>query len=212
MQPVLYYIHDPMCSWCWAFEKARHALFSLLIGTVRERRLLGGLAVDTDEPMPPEMVNHVKSNWQAIEARFPDLHFNFAFWTRCHPRRATWPACRAVIAAREQGNACDEMMTRAIQQAYYQQARNPSEDSTLIELADELGLDSRRFAASLNASATRTQLQDEIQRLRELHVSSFPSLVLQIGNGAYPVPVDYHSAEPMETRILQLLEREAHRE
>ncbi len=212
MQPVLYYIHDPMCSWCWAFEKARHALFSRLPDTVRIRRLLGGLAVDSNTPMPPEMVDYVQANWRAIEARFPDLHFNFAFWTRCQPRRATWPACRAVIAAREQGGVWDQMMTRAIQQAYYRQARNPSEDSTLIELADELGLDSQRFAASLNASATRTKLQDEIQRMRDLHVNSFPSLVLQTESGAYPIAVDYQSAPAMEEGILRYLQREAQHE
>lgn len=205
MQPVLYYVHDPMCSWCWAFENIRNDLFQLLPWQLQVRRLLGGLAADTNEPMPEEMVSHVKSNWRAIEARFPDLRFNHDFWKNCQPRRATWPACRGVLAARTQGHQYDQIMTQAIQQAYYQQARNPSEDATLIALAGELGLDSQRFAQTLNASSTQEHLLEEISDARKLNAVSFPALVLQTGSGLHGIAVDYQSAKPMQMRISQLL-------
>jgi putative protein-disulfide isomerase len=44
------------------------------------------------------------------------------------------PILRAVIAAREQGIDYNEAMISRIQQAYYLEARNPSDNSTLIEL------------------------------------------------------------------------------
>ena len=50
----------------------------------------------------------------------------------------------AVIAAHRQGDPADKLdraMTGAIQDAYYRRARNPSDNSTLIDLTAEHGLD-----------------------------------------------------------------------
>ena len=53
-----------------------------------------------------------------------------------------------MIAAGLQDDSATPRMILAIQQAYYQQARNPSELATLIELAAETGLDTKQFAES----------------------------------------------------------------
>ena len=46
MPAVLYYVHDPMCSWCWGFRPTWLALQDQLPEGVRVQRLLGGLAPD----------------------------------------------------------------------------------------------------------------------------------------------------------------------
>ena len=87
--------------------------------------------------MAPQMREYLQQTWRRIQQRIPGSQFNFDFWTSCEPRRSTWPACRAVIAAREQGAENDERMTRAIQEAYYLRARNPSDEAVLVTLAGE---------------------------------------------------------------------------
>ena len=126
------------------------------------RYVLGGLAADTDEPMPEETRSFLQQTWHKIEQRIPGVHFNFDFWEKASPRRSTYPACRAVIAARQFGPEYEALMTAAIQRAYYQEARNPSDDSTLIELAAEIGLDADEFAGVLGDPATQQKLFDEI--------------------------------------------------
>ena len=58
MSAILYYAHDPMCSWCWAFRPVWLALLAQLPEGTRVQRLLGGLAPDTDEPMPDQSLQH----------------------------------------------------------------------------------------------------------------------------------------------------------
>ena len=202
---TLFYIHDPMCSWCWGFDPVRRELWQQLPPGLRVQRLLGGLAPDTDEPMPQEMRQYVQDNWRQVQARVPACRFNHDFWVRCQPRRATWPACRAVIAAREQGGENDELMTRAIQNAYYTEARNPSDNSTLIKLAGETGLAVPAFSESLAAPETQQKLLAEIESARRLNVGSYPALVLQTGDSVWRVPVDYRDSRPMLELIEQLL-------
>jgi putative protein-disulfide isomerase len=205
MSPTLYYVHDPMCSWCWGFRPALEGLLAGLPQGIRVQRLLGGLASDSDEPMPEAMRAQLQETLRRIEARVPGTRFNFDFWTLCAPRRSTWPACRAVIAARRQDPAFDQAMTAAVQRAYYLEARNPSDRETLIALAGEVGADSDRFARDLDAEDTRRALADEIARARGMGVDSFPSLVLDRAGSRWRIPAEYTDPTAMLETIRLLV-------
>lgn len=122
----LFYVHDPMCSWCYAFNSSLSALQKDLPSNIRLIYLLGGLAPDTTEPMPPELQKVIQQTWRQIERTVPTTQFNFDFWAVNTPLRSTYSACRAILAARKQGTHFESQMLRAIQLAYYQQVRNPS--------------------------------------------------------------------------------------
>jgi putative protein-disulfide isomerase len=194
---ILYYVHDPMCSWCWAFRSSLNALLAELPQQIEVIRLLGGLATDSDDPMPDETRTFVQENWQAIEQQVPQTKFNYDFWKLCQPRRSTYPACRAVIAARAQGKEFDAAMTLAIQHAYYLQARNPSDISILIELAAEIGLDKDKFIKDVKSLETDEALRQEIKQSRRLGIASFPSLLLDTGNKQTRINPDYVNVDAM---------------
>jgi len=203
MLAILYHVHDPMCSWCWGFRRSWDALRAALPGSVQVVNVVGGLAPDSHEPMPREQREAIAGYWAQI-AEEVGAEFNFDFWTRCEPRRSTYPACRAVIAASWQDRG--EAMIDAIQRAYYLRAMNPSDNSTLVHLAREMELDSARFNADLGSEQTERELQRNFELRRRLNVYSFPSLVLETESGLYPVPHDYHSmASSLET-ITTILE------
>ncbi len=190
-----------MCSWCWGFKPTYENLLKLLPDSIEVVRLLGGLAPDSGDPMTEDMRNYLQQAWTKITGTIPGTRFNHDFWTTCQPRRSTWPACRAVIAARRQGPEFDLAMTTAIQEGYYLNAKNPSDDSTLIGFAKDLGLDELAFAERLNSESTRQQLQQEISLTRQLGVQGFPSLVVLDGASARPVQINYTDAEPMMDSI-----------
>jgi putative protein-disulfide isomerase len=201
----LIYVHDPMCSWCFGFSKTLQTLLNELPAGINVKRLLGGLAPDSNKPMSEATRNMVRQNWQHIEQAIPGVLFNYDFWDNCEPRRATYPACRAVIAARQQGETFDDLMTQKIQQAYYQQARNPSDDSTLIELAAEIGLDQQAFNDDLASNETQQRLLEEISQSRSLGVNGFPSLVLECNGRIELIQTNYTKADSMLSQINILL-------
>ena len=82
-------------------------------------------------------------------------------------------------------------MINAIQHAYYLRAMNPSDVSTLIALAKDIGLDAQRFTDDLASDGIQRELERQFALRRSIDVYSFPSLVLQIGQESYPVPLDY---------------------
>ncbi len=202
----LIYVHDPMCSWCWGFRPNFENLCKQLPAGLSVNRLLGGLAPDNDQPMPAELQSKLQDTWRRIQTRIPGTRFNFDFWRDCHPRRSTWPACRAVIVARQSDPSLESPMIEAIQRAYYLEARNPSDTDTLAALASQLGLDAVDFAIRLDAAETHDILEQEITQARRMGADSFPSLRLQIDQSFWPVPVDYTEVRPMLETIQSLLE------
>ena len=192
---ILYYVHDPMCSWCWGFRPTWAEIKANLPAEVEVKYLLGGLAPDSDEPMPKQMQSDISGYWRRIQQHIPGTQFNFDFWDKCEPRRSTYPSCRAVIAARKQKPEIELDMIEKIQQAYYMGAQNPSDDSTLIALAKSLDLDEVQFADDLNSPETQQQLESEMVMGRQLGAQGFPSMILAKDNRAQYLPLDYNSAE-----------------
>jgi putative protein-disulfide isomerase len=202
MKSTLYYIHDPMCSWCWAFRPVWQTVLQQRPQHIEVKYLLGGLAADTDQPMPEVLQNTIRQTWQRIQTAVPGTNFNFDFWNTCQPRRSTYPACRAVIAARNQGQHHEEAMILAIQQAYYLHAKNPSNDDVLKNLALELGLDLDQFQVDLNSLQTRQKLDNEIANCRKIGAQGFPSLIwLGLGNQS-SITLDYNNADNLLQAII----------
>jgi putative protein-disulfide isomerase len=201
VKDTLIYVHDPMCSWCWGFEPTRRKIFEAVSGKLQIHSLLGGLAPDTDLPMPEEMREKLQLTWKRIEQSIPGTQFNFDFWKKCQPRRSTYPANRAVIAARSQGAEFEQKMTARIQQAYYLEARNPSDNSTLIELAADIGLDVQRFEESLLAESTQQRLLEEIKQTRQIGMNTFPSLAVLKDEELHHINLNYTDPQSMISDI-----------
>jgi putative protein-disulfide isomerase len=190
--PVLFYIHAPMCSWCWGFHTTWLEIQQQLLGKIPVAYLAGGLAPDSNEPMPPAMQLDIQAYWHKVQAHIPDTVFNFDFWKNNQARRSTYIACRASIAARRQ-NAEKEMIY-AIQKAYYLEAKNTSDTPVLIDLAADVGLDVALFSERLNHPETQQRLLAEIRFSRQIGAQGFPSLVLQHNKKNHLVSIDYNNA------------------
>lgn len=200
-----------MCGWCWGFRPTWQKVIKNLPVDIQVKYLLGGLAPDSDELMPESMQADIAGYWHKIQAHIPGTQFNFNFWEECQPRRSTYPACRAVIAARKQSVSTETKMIKAIQNAYYLEAKNPSDDSTLISLAGSLGLDKQLFSSDLNAKKTQLELEQEIAFSQQIGARGFPSLILDIGSDAeykyHYIPLDYNNPETILSFIKKNIQK-----
>jgi putative protein-disulfide isomerase len=198
MTTTLFYIHDPMCSWCWGFNAAWQSILKQLPTEVKLKTVLGGLAPDSEVPMPEDTQQFLKKTWKNIESVIPGTYFNYDFWSLCKPRRSTYPSCRAVIAARAIDPKLELEMISAIQRAYYLQAKNPSDTAVLVELAEAIGLDKIQFSKALNSTGVEQSLVENIHAFRNfaatVGVSGFPSLVLKTKKGCSAIPIDYNNS------------------
>ncbi len=194
---TLYYAHDPMCSFCWAYRPVWGQVqteLAQLYPDMRIRYLLGGLARDCDQAMDEGTRAKVRSAWKYIENNIPGTRFNHDFWEDQTPRRSTYPSCRAVTAVKMMDKALEDKMILAIQQAYYLNAKNPSDDDTLIHCAVSIGLDEAEFRRHYLSDACKQAFDEELAFTRSIGISSFPSLVMARGSSRFNVPIEYNDA------------------
>ncbi|MFC1233890.1 DsbA family protein [Vibrio sp. F74] len=196
----LYYVYDPMCSWCWGYKPTWTEIEKHLSEHLEIVYVVGGLAPDSDVPMPEEMQQQVASYWKKIEG-YLGTEFNYQFWKNNTPRRSTYPACRAALAARKQG--AEKAMLSAIQNAYYLEARNPSDNEILISLSVEIGLDSKKFTDDLLSDALNQELVAEITFARSIGGNSFPSLFVRSNDNIAELPIDYQHSEETISQIMK---------
>ncbi len=193
-----------MCSWCWGFRPTWQKLKSKLESKIPILYLLGGLAPDSDQPMPESMQTNIQNTWKQIQRSIPGTQFNFDFWSKCQPRRSTYMSCRAVIAAKKQNIHLEEDMILAIQTAYYLKAKNPSNEETLIDCAGSIQLDIDQFADDLNSIETQQALNKEIHLSEEIGAIGYPSLILSTPADCYLIDLDYNNEKTMLSQILSL--------
>ncbi|WP_415903011.1 DsbA family protein [Neptuniibacter sp. QD29_5] len=199
------YVMDPMCSWCWAFSPVISHLKDKY-PELQWQLLMGGLAPDSDVPMPEAMQQKLISIWQHIEVH-TGTKFNFDFWRKNTPRRSTYPACRAVIAVEYLAPDSAFEMIGAIQQAYYQKALNPSGIEVLTNLAGKIGVDKDRFSSLITSPEIQTELEQQIQQSHALGAQGFPSLFVATETGAHAISYGYCGIEEVTRRIEAILGR-----
>ena len=198
----LYYVHDPMCSWCYAFKPTLDELKKHLPSNIKIVNVVGGLVKHSDEPMPKDLQEKIENIWYEIE-QIVGTKFNHDFWKNCIPRRSTYLACQATILARYEGK--EDEMIEAIQEAYYLKAMNPSDASTLVQLAKEIGLDEKKFEQDLKSKKIEKDLQDELNFRRSLNCRTFPSLIFKENDKIYNINITFNKYKSMLNEINELI-------
>jgi len=203
----LYYFHDPMCSWCYAFSAVLNAIETKLPDSIELIKVVTGLAPDSMTPMTTELQKTIQAHWKKIEQSVPNVSFNYDFWHKNTAIRSTYPACRAVLAAKNQSDDFENEMISQIQHAYYKNAENPALIEVLIKCAQRCDIDIPYFINDLMGQEIENELQKQIEFTRQLSVFSYPSLRLESNNTITPINIDYIDAESVTKQILLDAER-----
>jgi putative protein-disulfide isomerase len=93
-------------------------------------------------------------------------------------------------------------MINAIQQAYYLNAQNPSNEDVLIKIANDLGLDTERFKKDLRSTKVNETLLNEINLAQSISNKGFPSLVLNTDDKLKRINIDYLDANYIINQII----------
>lgn len=198
---TLYYVLDPMCSWCYGFAPTWKKVLDNLSSDIKVVYVHGGLAPHNNEPMAQDMQNMLQSVWKQIHEQL-GTKFNHEFWTKCKPRRSTYLACQACVAARVQDKEYE--MIQAIQELYYQKASNPSDRATLETAARKIGLDMVKFSIDLESQKIIALFEEDLNKRRKLKMNGFPSLVFKYKNNYFPINITYNNPEAILKQVEDL--------
>lgn len=169
-------ITDPACVWSWAFEPVVRALMVEFGEDLEWTFVMGGLASEYGSDAgwgssdSPGMVQH----W--LEATDESgMPTDPLAWAEA-PLSSTYPACRAVVAAREQGPDAVYRYLRALREGIVCRRLALDNVEALAEIARAVGLDVERFRADFRSDAIAAGFQADLDESRDV-----PDVVRDVG-------------------------------
>ena len=203
----LLYIADPLCSWCYGFgpELAR------LLGRHQDTELdlvMGGLRPFNREAPSDAFKSMLREHWEHV-ARASGLSFDPAVLDRKGFVYDTEPPCRAVVTARHLDPSRAFELMKALQLAFYRDARDVTDAAVIADVAAESGYDRAEFAAALESDAMREATALDFERSRALGVSGFPTLGVAHGPQLYLVTSGFVTDDVLEHRLAEIERRVA---
>ena len=185
--PILHYVYDPLCGWCYAAEPMVRAAGEAGISIVLHG---GGLwdpgvhATDAKRRMMRETDGRISElTGQPFGAAYLDgllVDPASIWWSR--------PTVAAVLAAEAARPGSDVAMVAAIQHAHYVEGRPVIEDAVLVELAAGLGLDAVIFHKALSNAPVDRHLQDSRALMRRHGLQGYPSFLLECEDALERLP------------------------
>jgi putative protein-disulfide isomerase len=206
----LIYVGDPMCSWCYGFDKELAALMERVPDLGLEI-IVGGVRAGATEVLDEIGKQFRLRHWARVEAA-SGMPFNReAFVAREGFIYDTEPICRAVVAARRLMGPYGLLWTfRALQHAFYVDGLDTTDGRVLAEVAAttmrQMGvpIDAARFFDTWADAETIQETRRDFQRARTLGVSSFPALLLGEAGHVHLVSPGFANVDELEFRLSRL--------
>ena len=193
--PMLHYVHDPLCGWCYAAAP--------MVDAVREAGIPlslhgGGLWAD-----PTKLSADKAAYIRTSDARIASLsgqHFGTAYTDELlgDPTTVFWslPTIAAVQAAERVEAGAGLRMLHAVQAAHYVDGRRVVDPAILADVAAGFGLDAQAFEQSFDLASANSHVASTRVFMERLGLSGFPGFVLERGAELIGVPHDRFYGRP----------------
>ena len=176
--PVLHYIHDPLCGWCYAAGPLVSAASAAGIAVV----LHGGGLWEPAAHASEATRKYIREADSRI-AKLTDQPFSEAYLDGLlfDPKTLWWsrPTIAAVLAAETEVAGSGLGMIAAIQRAHYVLGQAVVEDRVLIEAAGSIGLDQDRIARLLGDAAVDQHIRETRDLMQRFGLGGYPSFLLE---------------------------------
>ncbi|MCG6968356.1 MAG: DsbA family protein [Gammaproteobacteria bacterium] len=206
---IVWYVADPMCSWCWGFSSVVERLKRDYQDTLPFALLLGGLRPFTREPISDPMREEILHHWRQVHD-MTGQEFSFAGAMPEGFIYDTEPPCRAVVAVGKLYPSLTFDYFKAVQRAFYLEQKNVTRESVLAELLETIGVDgsapqtlSRKapFLQEFRSEACQKMTQAHFHKSREFGVRGFPSMILQHQKKYFLLTSGYRSYDELRSEI-----------
>jgi putative protein-disulfide isomerase len=181
-EKILWYIADPMCSWCWGFAPIVKAIRLNYSERLKIEPVMGGLRPGTKLAMVSEQRAEILSHWKAVNRR-TDQPFSFEGAMPEGFIYDTEPSCRGVVAMALINPELSFSLLESIQFSFYVEQKDVTNPTILAQLAGKIGVDMNSFLQVFESDEAKNKVSIHFNKVRRWGVNSFPTVVVQNATG-----------------------------
>ena len=201
-KPILIYVGDPMCSWCYGFGNEIAEVINELEEEVELEIVMGGLRPYNSQTMS-ELKDFLTEHWHDVnEASQQPFKYDILDTELLYD---TEPACRAVMIARELQPNSAMLYFHKVQTAFYAKNKNPHLTATYADIAHKMGMDRNTFVKKFESEEYKNLIKQDFLKASQLGVRSFPTVLLIHRGETNVVAAGYSKAEKLMKAIRQII-------
>ena len=169
------YYTDPACPWSWGTEPKVRRLMWEFGDELRFSWVMGGLArqygpdyrdAEGGIGSGPDCHADLMAQWLEVAAE-SGMPIDPRLWSK-NPIASTYPACQAVKAAEEQGEAAAYRYLRRLREGLLTERKKLDHLEALVGEAGPAGLDTERFRIDLSSHAITEAFAADLDEVRDV--------------------------------------------
>jgi putative protein-disulfide isomerase len=181
-EKILWYIADPMCSWCWGFAPIVKAIRLNYSEDLKIEPVMGGLRPGTKLAMASEQRAEILSHWKAVNGT-TGQPFSFEGAMPEGFIYDTEPSCRGVVAMALINPGLVFSLLESIQFSFYVEQKDVTNPKILAQLAGKIGVDMDLYLQVFESDEAKNKVSIHFNKVRRWGVNSFPTIAVQNATG-----------------------------
>lgn len=189
-----------MCSWCYGFAPEISELKEAL-PEYDFKMVMGGLRPGGTETIE-DLADFLARHWKDVEKQ-TGQPVNYDVLKDSTLVYDTEPACRAVVVVRSMKPEIELAFFKAVQSAFYVDAKDIRDTETYVELATSFDLDGEKFKAEFESEEMKYATKADFQLSSEMGVRGFPSVVIRHNGQLFMIANGFTTSE----KLLKTIEK-----
>ncbi|MEQ8324009.1 MAG: DsbA family protein [Vicingaceae bacterium] len=203
-KPVLIYVGDPMCSWCYGFAPEIAKVTDELKDECDVQLVMGGLRPYNTETMA-DLGAFLGEHWDEVAKR-SSVEFNHKILSDQSFVYDTEPPARAVVVIRSMDAELEFEFFKSIQLAFYRDNKNTNDVNTYLDILP-VGIDKEAFKGLFESPAMKEAVKADYALASSLGVRGFPATLLKVNGQLYQTSNGYATADELINRIEAILKK-----
>ncbi len=203
-KPVLTYVYDPLCGWCYGFSPVMQRLHDDFSGQLQFEVLSGGMVTGDRVGPIGQVAPYISWAYKHVEERC-GVKFGAGFLEGVlKPGTAIFSSEKPCIALTVFKSYQPENAVRFahdLQHAVYHDGKDLTADATYASLVAAYVIDDQGFTEKLNSSEFREKTHREFQLVGDMGITGFPTVFLETENQNYLLAKGYTDYEPLQDAI-----------
>jgi putative protein-disulfide isomerase len=211
MEPVVYYCYDAYCGWCYGFSPVIKRIAEEYKDKLSFEVLSGGMIPAENARPISATAGYISKAYTRVE-ELTGIKFGQDYlWHIFNPDKSDWfpasekPAIamcifKEIYPDRQVAFAAD------LQYSLHYEGRDLTDNEAYRHLLEKYGINVDEFYQKLNSEEYREKANYEFSLCRQLQVTGFPAILMQVGETKfYLVARGYTAYEDVKARIENIL-------
>lgn len=203
-KPVLYYVYDPLCGWCYGFSPVITRIHENWKDKIDIEVISGGMILEDRVGPVSEVAPYIKTAYKRVEEA-TGVTFGEAYLADLLGEGKTimnsWYLCVAMTVFKSFDKKNQVAFASALQKAVYFDGMAPEDTEAIARLAETFGQDANAFKESMDTEEMKYATKQEFQFAQDLSATGFPTLVIKVGEEYFLMARGYVSYEVLAERL-----------